>query len=114
MDLAATLEVRGFAVSSGMRGPAVRRIRSGNVARARSLSRRAATVGVRFSRHDYAFLVSAIALLGLALSAKLLGVDEFGAYPLIHAPVSAGTLVLCVALLAAVLLPFCDRRGVEL
>jgi hypothetical protein len=28
-------------------------------------------------------------------------------------PVTVATLALCAALLAAVLLPFCDRRGID-
>jgi hypothetical protein len=27
--------------------------------------------------------------------------------------VTAGTLALCIALIAAILLPFCDRRGID-
>jgi len=90
MDVAATLEVRGFATA-----------------------RRAPRLSRPWSRHDIAFLVSALAILGLALFGRLAGAASFDAYPEVHAPISAGTLVLCVALLAAVLLPFADRRGVD-
>jgi energy-coupling factor transport system permease protein len=100
MDVAATLEVRGFAAAERRETP--------------TTPRRAADLPTRFSRHDYAFLGSALAILCLAVAAKLSDFDQFSAYPLIHSPVSAGTLALCVALAAAVLLPFCDRRGVEL
>ena len=67
----------------------------------------------RWSRHDVAFACSAVAVLVLAVLGRLAGVASFQAYPLVHAPVSAGTFALCAALLAAVLLPFCDRRGIE-
>jgi len=90
MDVAATLEVRGFATAP--RAPRAPR---------------------PFSRHDLAFLASAIAILGLALFARLAGAASFDAYPELHAPVGAGTVVVCLALLAAVLLPFADRRGIE-
>jgi energy-coupling factor transport system permease protein len=90
MDVAATLEVRGFATAR--RAPRTRR---------------------RWSRHDLAFAASAAAIPAIALLGRLAGADSFTAYPLIHMPVTAGTLVLCVALILAVLLPFCDRRGIE-
>jgi len=90
MDVAATLEVRGFATA-----------------------RRAPRLVRPFSRHDIAFAASAVAILALALGGRLAGAASFTAYPTAHMPTSAGTLVLCAALIAAVLLPFCDRRGIE-
>jgi len=91
MDVAATLEVRGFATA-----------------------RRAPRLSRPCSRHDIAFLVSAIAVLALAIYARLAGAASFDAYPELHAPIGAGTIALCVGLPAAVLLPFADRRGIEL
>ena len=90
MDVAATLEVRGFATA-----------------------RRAPRIPRPWSRHDLAFLASALAIAGLALTARIGGVTRFDAYPEVHAPVGAGTIAVCAALLLAVLLPFADRRGVE-
>jgi energy-coupling factor transport system permease protein len=98
MDVAATLEVRGFAA-----GPAGR-------ARTRWHERRPRAP---FSRHDLAFAAAAAAVIAISLGASLLGFDRFDAYPLVHAPVGAGTLLACAALAAAVTLPFCDRRGIE-
>jgi energy-coupling factor transport system permease protein len=88
MDVAATLEVRGFA--GARRAPRHRR---------------------PWSRHDVAFAASAAAVLALAL----VGSDlvPFTAYPQIHVATGAMTAVLCVGLIAAVCLPFCDRRGVD-
>ncbi len=94
MDVAATLEVRGYA--------SARRPPRGSRAPRRALS-----------RHDLAFLASAAATLALALLGRLSGVAEFSAYPRIELALHAGTFALCAALLAAVLLPFCDRRGIE-
>jgi energy-coupling factor transport system permease protein len=96
MDVAATLELRGFAAASGGRG-------SG---RGRSLVR-------PWSRHDLAFLASAIAVFALALAGRLTGAAAFDAYPQLHMHLDASTLVLCVALPLAVLAPMCDRRGIE-
>ncbi len=91
MDVAATLELRGFAAAP-----------------------RAPRVQWPWSRHDLAFAASGAAVLALALLARLGGAASFTAYPLVHAPVGLGLCALCVALALAVLLPFCDRRGIEL
>ncbi len=93
MDVAATLEVRGLAIAGGRRSRGLRR---------------------PYSRHDLAFLVSALAVLALALAGRALGFDEFDAYPLIHAPIALGTLALAGAIAVAALLPFAARRGIEL
>jgi energy-coupling factor transport system permease protein len=90
MDVAATLEVRGFATAP----------------RAPRLSR-------SWSRHDIAFAASAAATLALTVVGRLGGAASFQAYPAVHMPLNASTLVLGVALTAALLLPFCDRRGVD-
>jgi energy-coupling factor transport system permease protein len=90
MDVAATLEVRGFAAAP--RAPRLRR---------------------PWSRHDLAFAATAFAILALALLGRLGGLAAFTAYPLVHVPFSAGLVVLCGALVLAALLPFCDRRGIE-
>jgi energy-coupling factor transport system permease protein len=90
MDVAATLELRGFATA-----------------------RRAPRLARPWSRHDLAFLGSAAAILALTLAGRLAGAASFEAYPEIHASLDAGTLALCAGLLAATLLPFADRRGVD-
>jgi energy-coupling factor transport system permease protein len=92
MDVAATLELRGFASGARRRGPRARR---------------------PWSRHDLAFAVSASCVLALAVAGRLGGAERFVAYPLLSAPVTAATLVLAGALGAAVLLPLVDRRGIE-
>jgi energy-coupling factor transport system permease protein len=88
MDVAATLEVRGFASARG----ASRQPRP-------------------WSRHDVAFAVSAAAVLALALAGPT--AVSFAAYPRIHMAMSAMTGALCLALIVAVGLPFCDRRGID-
>lgn len=96
MEVAATLELRGFAVAA----EAKRRPR-----RTESRLRRP------WSRHDLAFLCSAFAVVALALAGRLSGAASFAAYPLLKMQIDGGTWVLCAALVAAVLLPFIDRRG---
>ncbi|MGA9876301.1 MAG: energy-coupling factor transporter transmembrane component T [Solirubrobacteraceae bacterium] len=91
MDVAATLELRGFAVG-GKRAPARRH---------------------PFSRHDHAFALSAAGVLALALLGRLAGFAAFTAYPLVSMPVSLATVALCLALPAVVLFPLFDRRGIE-
>jgi energy-coupling factor transport system permease protein len=92
LDVAATLEVRGYA------SPAAR----GRPARVRE----------PWSRHDISVASSAAGLLVLAGGARLLGVAPFEAYPQTVAPVGAGEWVLCAALVLVALAPFADRRGV--
>jgi energy-coupling factor transport system permease protein len=92
MDVAATLELRGFAAGPRARGRAPRR---------------------PFSRHDRAFALSAACVFALALLGRLVGAAPFAAYPLLSMPVSGATFALCVALPVAVLLPLADRRGIE-
>jgi energy-coupling factor transport system permease protein len=96
MEVAATLELRGFAVAAeGRHRPR----------RTESRLRRP------WSRHDFAFLCSAFAVIALALAGRLSGAASFEAYPLLKMQTDGGTWVLCAALTAAVLLPFADRRG---
>jgi energy-coupling factor transport system permease protein len=89
VDVAATLEVRGY-------GGAKRPPRQ---ARA-------------WSRHDLAFAAAAVALAALGIAAAVLGWEPFEAYPRTLAPVDGGVLALAAALPACALLPFADRRGV--
>ncbi len=90
LDVAATLELRGFATA-----------------------RRAPRVARPWSRHDIAFLASAAAVLGISVLARVSGAARFEAYPEVHAALAASSFVLAAALAAAALLPFADRRGVE-
>jgi energy-coupling factor transport system permease protein len=89
VDVAATLEVRGY---GGSARPA-RRARP-------------------WSRHDLAFLASALALAGLAIAAAVGSWVTFEAYPRMVVPVDGGAAAPAVALLAVALLPFADRRGI--
>jgi energy-coupling factor transport system permease protein len=90
LDVAATLEVRGFAAAP--RAPRLHR---------------------PWSRHDFAFAASALAILGLALLGRFSGAAAFDAYPLLHLSHGLGLYMLCGALVIAILLPFVDRRGIE-
>jgi energy-coupling factor transport system permease protein len=86
-DVAATLEIRGF--GTGARPPRMHR---------------------PWSRHDYAFAASALAL--LAIAAGSFAWIDFDAYPRLHAPLDAATLLAIAALVVCALLPFADRRGI--
>jgi energy-coupling factor transport system permease protein len=90
VDVAATLEVRGYG--------AARRAPRGD--------------GRPWSRHDLAFGVSALALAGIALAAFLGDWEAFAAYPSFRAPVDAGVLAPAALLPLCALLPFADRRGI--
>jgi energy-coupling factor transport system permease protein len=88
-DVAATLEVRGFALAS----------RPGRERRP-------------WSRHDLAFAASACALAALGVAAAVSGWADFRAFPRLGPATGAESLVLAAVLVACVLLPFADRRGV--
>lgn len=91
VDVAATLEVRGYGAPVG----------------------RAVRARAPWSRHDLAFAAAALAVVALAGGARALGLAAFEAYPTLEAglgPVEAG---LALALVAVALLPFADRRGIE-
>ncbi len=110
MDVAATLELRGFAAASDSRRPGHGGRRGLGSSGRRGRARRPARP---WSRHDLAFAASAVAVFALALAGRLSGVASFEAYPQLHMPMDIGTLALCLALPLAVLLPMCDRRGIE-
>lgn len=90
VDVAATLEVRGY--GAARRAP-------------RGVSR-------PWSRHDLAFVLAGLGLVAVALVAAIGGREGFTAYPRLVARVDAGTLAVAAVLAAGVLLPFADRRGV--
>ena len=90
LDVAATLEVRGYAL-----GGRTRDLRA------------------PVSRHDVAFSVSAGAVLALALAARIAGWAPFSAYPSLQMPVGASTLLVAAGMLLCVLAPFADRYGIE-
>ena len=94
LDVAAALEVRGY--GSARRAP-----------RGTGLNR-------PWSRHDLAFAASAVGIAALAIGGRLAGLEPFTSDPALHAPVGAGSLALGAGLLACALLPFADRRGIEI
>ncbi len=132
MEVAATLELRGFAVAAeGRPGPRWSRLPGSRTRRSRASGSgarplasdtrllgshaRGSQTRVRrpWSRHDLAFLCSTFAVLALALAGRLTGAASFTAYPLVQMQIDTGTFVLSAALIAAILLPFLDRRGID-
>jgi energy-coupling factor transport system permease protein len=90
LDVAAALEVRGY-------GAARRPPRSSRP----------------YSRHDLAFFTAAVAVVALAVAARLGDLTPFTAYPALRAPADGAVIAVSLALLAGALLPFADRRGVD-
>ena len=88
LDVAAALEVRGYA---GAHRP-----------------RRAHRP---LSRQDAAFSLSALAILGVAAWGRVSGLATMTAYPRLQVPVGAATLALAAAVVVAALAPFLARRG---
>lgn len=116
MDVAATLELRGFAHAGGRRTmrSRLRRLRALRLSSPPAIGRKRGGAGSRpLSRHDIAFLCSAAAVLTLSIAARISGVASFRPYPLLSMPTSAVTVALCIALPVLALLPFLDRRGIE-
>jgi energy-coupling factor transport system permease protein len=92
LDVAATLEVRGY--GSARRGGML----------ARSFR--------PWSRHDRAFMVSAVALIALTVAARVVPVAAFDPYPEITGAGAGEALLVAVVLATVALLPFVDRRGI--
>jgi energy-coupling factor transport system permease protein len=92
VDVAATLEVRGYAA------PAARRARGS---------------GEPWSRHDVAFAASALAVVVLTIAGRVAGWASFSPYPSLDVAWTPATAALAAALALAVALPFADRRGIE-
>jgi energy-coupling factor transport system permease protein len=91
LDVAAALEVRGYgaAQTRRTRSPAAR------------------------SRHGFLFSGAALAVVALAVWARVGGLAPFRAYPTLYSPVRVSTLAIACGLLVAAWLPFCERRGIE-
>jgi energy-coupling factor transport system permease protein len=90
IDVAATLEVRGYGAAGAARP-----------ARA------------PWSRHDLAFAAATVVVVALAVSARIAGVADFNAYPSLSAPLGAGELAFAAVLVVVALAPFLDRKGIE-
>jgi energy-coupling factor transport system permease protein len=90
VDVAATLEVRGYGAAGAARP-----------ARA------------PWSRHDLAFAAATVVILALSVIARIGGVADFDAYPSLSVPFGAVELVFAAALVLVAVAPFLDRRGIE-
>jgi energy-coupling factor transport system permease protein len=89
IDVAATLEVRGYGAAGAAR-----------------------PVRAPWSRHDLAFAASALVLVALGVAAALGGWASVHDSPRFSAPVTPTTALAAAALLACALAPFADRRGI--
>ncbi len=91
LDIAATLEVRGYALGG-----------------------RPAASGRPWSRHDIAFGVSAVLVLVVGCGARPVGLARFQAYPSLSVATGPGAWAAAALVLGCALFPFLDRRGIEL
>lgn len=91
VDVAATLEVRGYGARIGGR------------VRARQ----------PWSRHDVAFAAAAVTIAVLVAGASAVGVADFEAYPTIDVALGAAETAVALAVVAAAWLPFAHRKGIE-
>jgi energy-coupling factor transport system permease protein len=99
VDVAATLELRGYALHSSPGRP--RRARGAGRVRDRRGR----------SRYDRRFYLVGAAVLALAIAGKALGADTFDAYPAIEIGTGPGTVALSLALALAGLAPLRRRPG---
>jgi energy-coupling factor transport system permease protein len=90
LDVSAALELRGYGTRTAR-------------------ARRAAPP---WSRHDWAFLASAVAVVALTAIGEATGAWAFGWSPRLEGGEGAAPAVLAAALVAVVLAPFLDRRGI--
>jgi energy-coupling factor transport system permease protein len=90
IDVAATLEVRGYGAAGAAR-----------------------PVRAPWSRHDLAFAATTVVIVALAIGARSVGVADFDAYPSLSVAFGAGEIVLAAALALVAVAPFLDRRGIE-
>jgi energy-coupling factor transport system permease protein len=89
LDVAATLEVRGYGTA------------------------RRGRVGARpWSRHDLAFAASAIAIAALTVAARVVPIAPFAPYPVIASGGAASASVLAAAFALIALAPLVARRGI--
>jgi energy-coupling factor transport system permease protein len=89
VDVAATLEVRGY--GTARRAPAARE---------------------PWSRHDLAFAASAAALAAIGMWAALGHAFSWHAYEQLHVTAGPRQLIAAAAIVAVALLPFAQRRGI--
>ncbi|HWI21363.1 MAG TPA: energy-coupling factor transporter transmembrane component T [Baekduia sp.] len=89
LDVAATLEVRGY-----------------------GSARRSRRERMPWSRHDMAFASSAFGVVVLTAAPLIFGFLGFDPYDLDGEAVGVGDLLFIAALGLVILLPFCDRRGI--
>lgn len=93
LDVAAALEVRGFA--------------------ARRPARRPPAYRAAYSRHDVAFVTAALVVVAVSIAARVSSAAAFSAYPELHVAAGPGALAPAGALVLAALAPFADRRGLR-
>ncbi|HEY6758641.1 MAG TPA: energy-coupling factor transporter transmembrane component T [Baekduia sp.] len=89
LDVAATLEVRGYGTA-----------------------RRGGASGRPWSRHDRAFLVSAVGVAALTVAARTVPWASFDVYPEVSGGGAGEACALLVAYAVVALAPFADRRGI--
>ena len=88
LDIAATLEVRGYGTAGAPRRARVTR-----------------------SRHDLAFTAAATSIAALAILTDALNLAPFDAYPTLHGPLSTSQLAIGAGLILLAAAPFAARRG---
>lgn len=93
IDVAATLEVRGYGAPTARHGRAV--------------------APQPWSRHDLAFAAAAAGVALLLVGGRIAGIGDFDAYPALVVPAGVAEVALAALVAAVAALPALDRRGIE-
>ena len=101
VDVAATLELRGYSLDAAHRRP--RRAHRG-------LSTAGGGQPTARSRYDGRFYVAGALVLAAAVAGKALGADDFHTYPEVEIGLGAGTLALSALLVASGFVPLRRKR----
>ncbi|MDX6622594.1 MAG: energy-coupling factor transport system permease protein [Solirubrobacterales bacterium] len=105
VDVAATLELRGYSLDSAHRRPR-RSLRGLSTARGGK-----ATEGSRGSRYDARFYLAGTIVIAAAIAGKVLGADDFHTYPEIEIGLGPETLALSALLVASGFVSLRRRRA---
>jgi energy-coupling factor transport system permease protein len=119
LDVAATLEVRGYGAYGARPYGEVAKSSQGLTpwwrrrgARPRNGMAKSSQGLAPWSRHDRAFMASAVGVVALTIASRTVGVASFGTYPELSSDGFDEALALSVAYAVVALAPFLDRRGI--
>ncbi len=109
VDVAATLELRGYSLGAPPAPDSGGVTRWGSVERTKRYTAGGCLQRSRRSRYDWRFYVAGAAVLGAAIAGKLAGADAFSEYPTVEVGAGPETLALTGLILLSGLVPWRRR-----